>query len=79
MMMKNTVSKSQFKPRALEYFRQVERTGKPLIITDHGSPVLKVVPYSQDPNEVLKSLRGSVVEYSEPTEPVGLKDWAALK
>jgi antitoxin (DNA-binding transcriptional repressor) of toxin-antitoxin stability system len=34
----NRVSKSQFKARALEFFRQVETTGEPLIVTDHGEP-----------------------------------------
>jgi PHD/YefM family antitoxin component YafN of YafNO toxin-antitoxin module len=29
-----TVSKSRFKAQALELFRQVERSGKPIIITD---------------------------------------------
>ncbi|MEW6221568.1 MAG: type II toxin-antitoxin system Phd/YefM family antitoxin [Thermodesulfobacteriota bacterium] len=44
-----TVSKSQFKPRSLEYFRRIEETGEELVITDHGRPVLKVVPYIADP------------------------------
>lgn len=26
----------------------MERTGEALVITDHGKPVLKIVPYSQD-------------------------------
>lgn len=76
--MKHMVSKSQFKPHALEYFRQVEKTGKPLVITDRGRPVLKLVPYREDPNEALKELRGSVVKYQDPTEPVGLEDWETL-
>lgn len=32
--METRISKSRFKARALEYFRQVERTGQELIITD---------------------------------------------
>jgi prevent-host-death family protein len=77
--MANLVSKSQFKPRALQYFREVERTGKELIITDHGKPVLKIVPYSKEPAEALKVLRKSVIKYENPTEPVGVDDWEALK
>ena len=75
----NLVSKSQFKPRALEYFRMVEHTKKELIITDHGRPVLKIVPFIEDHSEVLKTLRNSVIEYSDPTAPVGLDDWDSLK
>jgi prevent-host-death family protein len=73
------ISKSSFKARALEYFRDVESTGKELIITDHGKPVLKVVPYAHDPDEALRSLRGSVVRYVDPLEPIGLEDWEALR
>jgi prevent-host-death family protein len=76
---KPVVSKSAFKARALAYFRQVERTGKELIISDNGKPVLKVVPYSSDPAEALKALRGSVRRYEDLTEPVGLEDWEALR
>ena len=47
--MNTIVSKSKFKARALEYFRSVQRTGKLLIITDHGKPVVKIVPYREDP------------------------------
>lgn len=49
-MSTGTVSKSKFKARALELFREVERTGQPLVITDRGVPVLKLVPYREDPD-----------------------------
>jgi prevent-host-death family protein len=73
--MPTSVSKSRFKARALELFRQVERTGQPIIITDRGTPVLKVMPYREDPNAALSVLRESVVKYEAPTKPVGDEDW----
>lgn len=73
------IPKSRFKARALEYFRQVEKTRKPLIITDRGKAVLKVVPFSEDPEEILRELRHSVVKYKNPTKPVGTSDWEALR
>jgi len=73
------VSKSQFKPKSLEYFRQVQETGEPIIITDHGKPVLKIVPYMAAPDDLLQALRGSVTKYEDPLEPVGLEDWEALQ
>jgi prevent-host-death family protein len=73
------VSKSTFKAKALELCRQVERTGKELVITDHGKPVLKMIPYTHDPAEALKSLRGSVLRYDDPLEPVGVEDWESLR
>jgi len=68
-----------FKTHALEYFREVEQTGQPLIITDHGRPVLKIEPYTEDSQALLASLRGSVLHYDDPLEPVGIEDWEALK
>ena len=72
------ISKSKFKPKSLEYFRQVQETGKPITITDHGKPVLKIIPYTP-PEEALKALRGSVIRFDDPLEPVGLDDWEALE
>jgi len=39
-----TVSKGVLKAKMLAYFRQVEETGEPLIVTDHRKPVLRVEP-----------------------------------
>ena len=79
MAAENRVSKSRFKPRALEYFRQVQKTRKPLVITEHGEPVLKIVPYSEDVRETLKALENSVLKYEKPMEPVGIEDWESLR
>ncbi|HEX9944804.1 MAG TPA: type II toxin-antitoxin system Phd/YefM family antitoxin [Thermoanaerobaculia bacterium] len=77
--MGQVVSKASFQDRALEYLREVEATGEELIITDQGKPVLKLIRYDQDPKAVLESLRGSVVRYDNPTEPVGQEDWESLR
>lgn len=77
--MTETVSKSRFKPRALEYFRKVQRTGRELIITERGRPLVKIVPFSVDVDEALRSLRMTVLSYQHPTEPVGLEDWEATR
>lgn len=79
MNSKRAISKSRFKARALEYFRQVEKSRRPLIITDRGKPVLQVVPFVDDPAESLRELRHSVVKYTQPTKPVGAADWEALR
>jgi prevent-host-death family protein len=73
--MTTTVSKSRFKAHALELFRQVELSGKPLIITDRGKPVLRLVPYRDDPDSALRVLRETVVKYRAPTRPVAEDDW----
>ena len=76
--MARMISKSRFKLRALDLLREVEQTGKEIIITDRGKPVLKVVPYTEEPEIWLKSLRGTVKSYKKPTEPLN-EDWEALQ
>jgi len=77
--MESSVSKSKFKPKALEYFRRVEETGEEIVITDKGRPVLKIVPYRGTATDPRAALRGTVLRYDRPTEPVGREDWEALK
>lgn len=74
--MSKQVSKSQFKPKVLAFLREVERTGEPLVITDHGRPVLRIEPHSPTA-DVMARLRGCVVTYVDPTEPVGAEEWEA--
>lgn len=81
--MQQIVSKSQFKAQALEFLRNVEKTKTPLVITHEGKPVVEVIPYKEgqesDQEAILKSLRGTLVYYEDPDEPVGLEDWEVLK
>ncbi len=77
--MSQTVSKSRFKAHALELFREVERTGGEIIITDRGRPVVKVVPFAAEPARLLSELRESVVRYDDPEEPVAPDAWEALE
>jgi antitoxin (DNA-binding transcriptional repressor) of toxin-antitoxin stability system len=77
--MENIISKSQFKPKALKYFREIQESGQELIITDHAKPVLKISPIKEEPKVVLKELRNSVLFYEHPLEPVAENDWEVLK
>jgi prevent-host-death family protein len=74
-----TVSKSKLKAQALKYFREVEETGREIVVTDRGRPVLRLVPYKEDPREILRALRGTVLRYDDPLEPVDVEEWEALK
>ncbi len=77
-IMETEVSKSQFKAKALEILRRVEATGEPVLVTDHGKPTIEVRRHRSLARSPLDLLRGSVVEYLDPTEPVGEQDWEAL-
>lgn len=76
--MERTIGKAAFKAKVLEYLRSVEETGTDLVITDHGRPVARVSPFRFDPEAGLEALRGSVLRFDDPTEPVGAEDWEAL-
>ena len=77
--MHTRVSKSQFKAKALEFFRQVEASGESVVVTDHGQPKLEVRPYKPCTRSPLDVLRGSVLRFDNPTAPVSEDDWEALK
>ncbi len=72
------VSKANFKAKALQHLREVQRTGAELVITDRGRPVVKVVPYSDDPEALLRSLRGSVKRFVDPLAPVDV-EWESAR
>lgn len=69
------ISKSQFKARALELFRQVEATGEPLIITDNGEPRLEIRAYRPHRGDPLEKLRGSVLFFDQPIDSIEFQDW----
>lgn len=74
------VSKSQFKARALEFFRQVETSGETVVITDRGQPRLEIRPFTRPARDnPLDILRGSVRRYDDPAAPVAEDDWDALR
>lgn len=72
------ISKSEFKAKALEYFRQIESSGTSLIVTNHGKPSIEIRPYHGVERSPLQVLDGSFLEYANPMEPVGEDDWEAL-
>jgi len=77
-MSEEQVTKSQFKARALEYFREVELSGNTMIVTDRGHPAVEIRRYRADRRSPLETLRGSVVEFNDPLSPVAEDDWEGL-
>lgn len=66
----------------LAYFREVEATGEPLIVTDHGREVLEVRPAARKSSTKtlmaeLRTLARPTVEIDEEEllKPLPLKDW----
>jgi len=81
-----TISKGKLKPKMLEYFREVERTGEPLLVTDHGRAVLEVRPV-QSPSTIQDVLaeyrtgngRGCMeISTDVILAPIPAEEWEAL-
>ena len=70
------ISKSKLKAKMLEIFRDLEKSGGELIITDHDVPVLKIVPIKQKAavNTLFHAIQGQVV-YLEDINAITLSEW----
>ena len=71
-----TISKGKLKARMLEIFRQLEASGDELIVTDHGKPVLKIIPLK--PKAAVAVLFGELqgqVTYLEEIDTPTVAEW----
>ena len=66
---------AQFKSQCLALMAQVAETGRPVVVTKHGKPVVQIVPAESDENEIFGFLagKGRIVGDIEKTIPVS--DW----
>lgn len=69
------ISKTEFKAHALEVLREIERSGKPRIITDHGKPTIEIKKLRQRKATPLEILKDTVLVYDEFDKPVVADDW----
>jgi antitoxin (DNA-binding transcriptional repressor) of toxin-antitoxin stability system len=72
--MEKRVSKTIFKSRACELFRQVEMLGETVVVTDRGQPTIEIRPYCSKEANPLEVLRASIVHFDarQASQP----DWA---
>ena len=71
-----TISKSKLKAKRLEVFRELEASGKELIVTDHDKPVLKITPikFEAGVDALFGDLQGKVIYLEDVNEPT-LAEW----
>ncbi len=66
-----SVPAAAFKAKCLELMERVRETGVEYIVTKHGEPVAKLVPYTPAPRQaVFGSMKGTVLEYERPFDPI---------
>jgi prevent-host-death family protein len=69
------VGAAQFKARCLELMDRVRESGVEYVVTKHGRPVAKLVPYTSSTlRPVFGSMKGTVLKYDRPFDPVD-GDW----
>ncbi len=62
---------AEFKTRCLELMDRVRETGTEYVVTKHGRPVAKLVPYVAQPRQSLSgALKGTVLAYERPFDPI---------
>ncbi len=74
-----TISKGKLKAHMLEEFREIQKTGMPLIVTDHRVPVLIIEPFTQTQSidRIFSDLQGQV-SYAKDVWKSDKKDWGSL-
>ena len=65
------LSAAAFKATCLELMDRVQETGVEYVVTKHGKPVARLVPYDQpDRKPLFGSMRGTVLKYDRPFDPI---------
>jgi prevent-host-death family protein len=66
---------AQFKSQCLALMDQVAETGRPMMVTKHGKPVVQIIPIESDVDGIFGFLagKGRIVGEIENTIPVS--DW----
>lgn len=66
-----TVGAAAFKAQCLDLMDRVHQTGVEYVVTKHGRPVAKLVPYTGTARAALfGALEGSVLAYDRPLDPL---------
>ncbi len=72
------ISASEFKARCLELMDTVRDRHETIIITKHGTPVAKLVPFEDELPNAVGYMCGSVLWYGDLISPIDV-EWDANK
>ena len=62
---------AEFKATCLELMDRVRETGAEYIVTKHGEPVAKLVPFREPTTRpFFGSMKGTVLKYERPFDPI---------
>jgi prevent-host-death family protein len=66
---------AQFKAQCLAVMDQVSQSGRPVVITKHGKPVVKLVPANEGEDEIFGALAGIARIKGDIENTVPPSDW----
>jgi prevent-host-death family protein len=66
---------AQFKAQCLAVMDQVSQSGRPIVITKHGKPVVKLVPASEGEDEIFGALADIARIKGDIENTVPASDW----
>ena len=65
------VAAATFKARCLELMDQVRENGVEYVVTKHGRPVARLVPYEEAARKPLfGAMKGTVLKFERPLDPI---------
>jgi len=74
--MSKTISKSKLKTNMLRIFREIEKSGEEIIVTDNNRPTLIIRPIKRkrSMDEIFGKWRGQAIFYEDPDAPT-IDEW----
>jgi prevent-host-death family protein len=67
-----------FKARCLAVMKTVQATGEPIVVTRRGVPVVKVVPFERDKDDIFGFMTGKVKITGDIESPIPV-EWEVTK
>ena len=75
-----TIPAGVFKAKCLAIMDEVQAKSQPVIITKHGKPVVKLVPVTEERDDIFGFMQGKMKIVGDIVSPViPLKEWKRLK
>jgi len=70
-----TVLISQFKAKCIKMLKEVQKNGKPLLVTLRGEPIARVEPVAKGKKRQLGALKGRMIIKGDIIKSDFEKDW----
>ena len=69
-MNEREIGVAEFRAECLKLIDHVSSTGEAVLVTKRGRPVARLTPIPAGPGDIVGAMRGSVLRYDDPFEPV---------